>query len=97
MDLASDPNIAMLEIATKTLGDLCDSLVFVGGCATGLLLTTTRAHSIRATKDVDVVTKAATIRGTTPSRTNSLSEGSNMTHHRTRRSADGSVRALRLT
>ena len=63
MDLASDPNIAMLEIATKTLGDLCDSLVFIGGCATGLLLTATRAHSIRATKDVDVVTKVATIRG----------------------------------
>ena len=63
IDLASDPNIVMLEIATKTLGDLCDSLVFIGGCATGLLLTATRAHSIRATKDVDVVTKVATIRG----------------------------------
>jgi len=58
-----DPNLAMLETATETLGELCDSLVFIGGCATGLLLTASRAQSIRATKDIDVVTKVATIRG----------------------------------
>jgi hypothetical protein len=62
-DATFDPNLAMLETATETLGDLCDSLVFIGGCATGLLLTASRAHSIRATKDIDVVTKVATIRG----------------------------------
>jgi hypothetical protein len=33
-----DPNLAMLEIAVQALGDLCESLVFVGGCATGLLV-----------------------------------------------------------
>ena len=37
-----------------------DSLVFVGGCATGLLVTSVRAQPIRMTKDVDVVTQAAT-------------------------------------
>jgi hypothetical protein len=62
IDRTFDPNLAMLETATETLGELCDSLVFIGGCATGLLLTASRAHSIRATKDIDVVTKVATIR-----------------------------------
>jgi hypothetical protein len=41
-----DLNLAMLEIAVKALGDLCETLVFVGGCATGLLVTTVRAHHI---------------------------------------------------
>jgi predicted nucleotidyltransferase len=62
-DFADNPNLAMLEIAAKMLGDLCDSLVFVGGCATGLLVTTVRSQQIRATEDVDVVTKVATISG----------------------------------
>jgi hypothetical protein len=31
-------NLAILEIAVEALGDLSDSLVFVGGYATGLLL-----------------------------------------------------------
>jgi hypothetical protein len=58
-----DPNLAMLELAVQALGDLCESLVFVGGCATGLLVTTVRAQYIRPTEDVDVVTKVATISG----------------------------------
>jgi len=37
--LLENPNLAMLEIAVQALGDLCESLVFVGGCATGLLVT----------------------------------------------------------
>jgi len=53
----------MLEMAVQALGDLCESLVFVGGCATGLLVTTVRAHYIRPTEDVDVVTRVATVRG----------------------------------
>jgi hypothetical protein len=61
--LLENPNLAMLEIAVQALGDLCESLVFVGGCATGLLVTTVRAHHIRATEDVDVLTKVATISG----------------------------------
>jgi hypothetical protein len=61
--LLENPNLAMLEMAVQALGDLCESLVFVGGCATGLLVTTVRAHHIRATEDVDVVTRVATISG----------------------------------
>lgn len=53
-----DPNLPILTLIANSLGTLCDSLVFVGGCATGLLLTTPRAQAIRATQDVDVVVHA---------------------------------------
>lgn len=53
--LLNDPNLPFLILMAQSLGDLCESLVFVGGCATGLLLTTPRAQAIRATQDVDVV------------------------------------------
>ena len=58
---ADNPNLAILELAVRALGELTDSLVFVGGCATGLLVTKTRANQIRATEDVDVVAQVATI------------------------------------
>lgn len=61
--LLDNPNLAMVEVAAQALGELCESLVFVGGCATGLLVTSVRAHDIRATEDVDVVTKVATVGG----------------------------------
>ena len=61
IERTDNPNLAILEIAVEALGDLSDSLVFVGGCATGLLVTRVRANQIRATKDVDVVTRVATI------------------------------------
>lgn len=53
-----DPNLPILTLIAKSLGMLCESLVFVGGCATGLLLTAPRAQAIRATQDVDVVVHA---------------------------------------
>ncbi len=56
-----DPNLVILELATQALGDLCDSLVFVGGCAAGLLVTAAQAQAIRATQDVDVVVQVATL------------------------------------
>lgn len=58
---ADNPNLAILEMAVQALGDLTDSLVFVGGCATGLLVTRMRANQILATEDVDVVAQVATI------------------------------------
>lgn len=59
--LLNDPNLPFLILMTQALGDLCESLVFVGGCATGLLLTTPRAQAIRATQDVDVVVHVVSI------------------------------------
>ena len=55
-----DPNLAILELATHALDSLCDSLVFVGGCAAGILVTAVRSQAIRATQDVDVVVQVAT-------------------------------------
>ena len=34
-----NPNLEILEIAIARLAELADELVFVGGCATGLLIT----------------------------------------------------------
>jgi predicted nucleotidyltransferase len=56
-----DPNLNILMPIARALGDLCESLVFVGGCATGLLVTVQRAQAIRPTMDVDVVAHAITI------------------------------------
>lgn len=39
-----NPNLTITEMAVQALGDLTDSLVFVGGCATGLLVTRMRAN-----------------------------------------------------
>lgn len=55
-----DPNLEILGVVIRALGDISDSLVFVGGCANGLLLTEPRAELIRATQDVDVVAQVAT-------------------------------------
>ena len=40
---------------------MCDDVVFVGGCATGLLLTQARPDRIRITEDVDIVAQALTV------------------------------------
>ena len=52
-----DPNIQLLEGVVQSLGDLKDQFVFVGGCATGLLVTDAARPPVRATTDVDLVTK----------------------------------------
>lgn len=57
-----DPNLIILLPIAHALGELCDSLIFVGGCATGLLVTAQRAQAIRPTTDVDVVVYAVTIK-----------------------------------
>lgn len=57
---AADPNRAILSLVARALGDLCEELVFVGGCATGLLVTAVRAHAVRITEDVDLVAQVTT-------------------------------------
>jgi len=52
-----DPNIGAVERAMSELGDLADELLLIGGCAVGLLVTDPGATSVRATKDVDVLTE----------------------------------------
>jgi hypothetical protein len=55
----NDPNLTLLEAAIRLLEPLLDNLVFVGGCATGLLITDPAAQGIRPTKDVDAITEVA--------------------------------------
>lgn len=57
----NNPNLAILELVAHALGAVCDDVVFVGGCATGLLLTQARPDRIRITEDVDIVAQALTV------------------------------------
>ena len=52
-----DPNRELLESAADLLRPLLDELVFVGGCATGLLITDPGSGGVRATQDVDATTE----------------------------------------
>lgn len=56
-----NPNLEILSTIVDRLGPLVDSMVFLGGCATGLLLTDPAAAPIRPTLDVDVITKVASL------------------------------------
>lgn len=58
-----DPNLAKVEIVAAALGSLCDELVFVGGCAAGLLLSDPAATQARLTNDVDLVAEVTALRG----------------------------------
>ena len=59
---ADDPNYEYLLLIADAPGVLCNEVVFVGGCTAGLLLTDPAAEGIRATKDVDAIVEAATLR-----------------------------------
>ena len=49
-----NPNLEKLMLAVDQLGQLADERVFLGGCATGLLITDPAAPPIRVTQYVDV-------------------------------------------
>ncbi len=55
-----NPNLEILEIAAHALGPLCDELVFLGGCATALLITDSAAPPVRVTRDVDTLAEVGT-------------------------------------
>jgi predicted nucleotidyltransferase len=57
----NDPNIPLLESVVSALGALQEKFVFVGGCATGLLVTDTAAAPVRATTDVDAIVEVVTL------------------------------------
>jgi len=52
---ANDPNVAKVELIAAALGGLCERLILVGGCATGLLVTDAAAAPARVTFDVDLL------------------------------------------
>jgi hypothetical protein len=58
----SDPNIELLTQAAEALGeDLRAQFVFVGGCATALLISDRGAAPVRATEDVDAIVAVAAL------------------------------------
>ena len=57
--MSRDPNLEMLGLIAEALGSLRDRRVFLGGCATGLLLTDPAAPTVRTTRDVDVIVEPA--------------------------------------
>ena len=56
-----DPNVQSVEAVAQALGDLCNEVVLVGGCAAGLLCTSPGAAPPRVTFDVDVVAEVAAL------------------------------------
>ena len=59
MARTQNPNLLILELTVAQLGELADEMVFLGGCATGLLITDPAAPPIRVTKDVDAIVQVA--------------------------------------
>jgi predicted nucleotidyltransferase len=55
----NDPNVAKVELIAQALGELREKVVFVGGCAVGLLLTDPAAAPPRVTYDVDLIAEVA--------------------------------------
>ena len=56
-----DPNLAQVELIAHVLGSLREELVFVGGCAVGLLMSDPAASPARVTYDVDLVVEVASL------------------------------------
>jgi hypothetical protein len=48
-------NVKMLEFAATKLGKICDDVVFLGGCTTGLFITDPNSPDVRYTFDVDCI------------------------------------------
>lgn len=59
MPRQGNPNLRVLEDAVALLGGLADDMVFLGGCATGLLLSDAAAAPPRVTRDVDAIVEVA--------------------------------------
>ena len=59
----ANPNLSLLVGMAQAMGPVCDRVVFVGGCATGLLLSNADLMDVRATEDVDAIVEVATLAG----------------------------------
>jgi hypothetical protein len=62
MPKIDNPNLELLEAAVGLLGLLAEEVVFMGGCATGLLLSDPAASPLRVTRDVDIMVEVASLR-----------------------------------
>lgn len=59
----ANPNLALLLGMVRAMGPLCEQVVFVGGCATGLLLDDAALMDVRPTEDVDAIAEVASLAG----------------------------------
>ncbi|PJA40407.1 MAG: hypothetical protein CO182_07975, partial [Lysobacterales bacterium CG_4_9_14_3_um_filter_62_6] len=60
--IAGDPNVQSVELVAARLGDLCEELVLVGGCAASLLIDAPTSPPPRVTYDVDLIAVVAALR-----------------------------------
>lgn len=58
--VSENPNLLQLLKAARKLQPLLEQIAFVGGCATGLLVTDPGASPVRPTLDVDAIVEIAT-------------------------------------
>lgn len=59
----ADPNLVLLAGMARAMGSLCEQVVFVGGCATGLLIDNVSLMDVRPTEDVDAIVEVASLAG----------------------------------
>jgi predicted nucleotidyltransferase len=59
----ANPNTELLTSIAYAMGALREQVVFVGGCATGLLITQPLVADARATEDVDAIVEVASLVG----------------------------------
>jgi hypothetical protein len=60
MNNQKNPNLDLLRMVVGQLEELADEMVFLGGCAAGLLITDTASPPVRVTKDVDTLVQVTT-------------------------------------
>lgn len=56
-------NLRMLQFVAEKLQDLCDELVFLGGCTTALFITDPEFPDVRYTLDVDCIVDVISLTG----------------------------------
>lgn len=57
----ANPNLGLLMSMAQAMGPLCEQVVFVGGCATGLLVDDADLMDVRPTEDVDAIVEVASL------------------------------------
>lgn len=57
----ANPNLGLLIAMAQAMGTLCEHVVFVGGCATGLLVDNVDLMDVRPTEDVDAIVEVASL------------------------------------
>jgi predicted nucleotidyltransferase len=60
--ITGDPNVASVELVAAALGELCEEVVLVGGCAASLLIDAPSAPPPRVTTDVDLIAGVTALR-----------------------------------